>query len=276
MVLAATFVDKYHTSVPTDWDPEQYRRFATERAQPFHDLLDLIVPATLRRAVDLGCGTGELTALAVARLDIGECVGIDSSAAMLVEAGPRGGARLRFELGDIGQWTADGDRDLVLANASLQWVADHPRVLARWAAALAPGGQLAVQVPANAGSPAHALANRLAHSDAYCGEFGSDGPPVDPVARNVLEPEHYAQLLFDLGFTAQHVRLQVYPHVLPSTRDIVEWVKGTTLTRFQKRLAPDVYARFLDDYERELIGVLGDRAPQFFPFRRILMWGRTA
>jgi trans-aconitate 2-methyltransferase len=51
-------------------------------------------------------------------------------------------------------------------------------------------------------------------------------------------------------------------------------VRGTTLTRFEKRLAPDVFARFLADYERALIDVLGDNEPQFFPFRRILFWGR--
>ena len=126
----------------------------------------------------------------------------------------------------------------MLAAASLQWVPDHPTVLARWAAALAPGGQLAVQVPANAWMPSHRVMDELANSPAWRDEFGPDGPPVDPVAVNVLEPEEYARLLFDLGFTEQHVRLQVYAHVLPSTHHVVEWVRGTTLTRFEKRLAP--------------------------------------
>jgi trans-aconitate 2-methyltransferase len=279
--------------VPVDWDPEQYRRFASERAKPFFDLLDLIQPAYFRRAVDLGCGPGELTAAAVERLQIGECVGIDSSPAMLAEAPAFASAHLRFELGDIGQWTSPpdvhpgvagepvaggtvtcGTVDLVLANASLQWVPDHQRVLAGWTAGLAPGGQLAVQVPANAYMPAHVVADRLANGDTYRDAFGSAGPPADPVKANVLEPEQYAALLFDLGFVEQRVRLEVYPHVLASTHEIVEWVRGTTLTRFEKRLPADVYARFLVDYERALVEVLGDREPQFFPFRRILMWGR--
>ena len=41
-----------------DWDPEQYERFAAERAQPFWDLVDLIHRGAIDRAVDLGCGTG--------------------------------------------------------------------------------------------------------------------------------------------------------------------------------------------------------------------------
>ena len=39
-------------------------RFAAERAQPFHDLLALIEPAAIDRAVDLGCGPASSTALA--------------------------------------------------------------------------------------------------------------------------------------------------------------------------------------------------------------------
>jgi trans-aconitate 2-methyltransferase len=40
------------------WDPDQYHRFADERSQPFHDLLDLLQPRNMARAVDLGCGSG--------------------------------------------------------------------------------------------------------------------------------------------------------------------------------------------------------------------------
>jgi trans-aconitate 2-methyltransferase len=260
--------------VPADWNPSQYRQFAAERSQPFFDLLDLIRPSGIRRAVDLGCGPGEMTAVAVERLDIEETVGIDSSPAMLAATHEWAGPRLRFEAGDIGAWTAPGDHDLVLAAASLQWVPDHAAVLRRWTAALAPGGQLAVQVPANAWMPSHRVMDDVANSPAWRDEFGPEGPPADPVAVNVLQPEQYAQLLFDLGFTEQTVRLQVYPHVLPSTRHVVEWVRGTSLTRFEKRLAPDAFARFLADYEAALVDALGDNEPQFFPFRRILFWVR--
>lgn len=262
--------------MPVDWDPDQYRRFAGERAQPFHDLLGLLEPARIERAVDLGCGTGELTALAVDRFGIEACSGVDNSPAMLARAAPLADARVRFENGDIATWTSAADRDLVLANASMQWIPEHRGVLARWTAALRPGGQLAVQVPANAHMPSHRVAAELANSVAYRDAFGDDGPPPDPVAQNVLEPEEYSAALFGLGYVRQHVRIQIYPHVLASTHDIVEWVRGTTLTRFARRLPADVFERFVWDYERRLVDVLGDSSPQFFPFRRILMWGRLA
>ena len=69
--------------VMADWNPEQYRRFAGERARPFHDLLGLIEPAPIERAVDLGCGPGELTRSPPSSSASAEMVGIDNSQAML-------------------------------------------------------------------------------------------------------------------------------------------------------------------------------------------------
>jgi trans-aconitate 2-methyltransferase len=257
-----------------DWDPEQYHRFANERTQPFVDLLGLVRrDRSLVRAVDLGCGSGELTALAATTLGVRSFVGVDSSAAMLAVAATHATDGLRFEAGDIAGWVGDHDHDLVLANASLQWVADHPAVLRRWTAALVPGGQLAVQVPANAGQPSHTVAAEVAARPHFADEFGPAGPPVDPVAAHVLEPEQYATLLYELGFAEQHVRLQVYPHRLPSSSAVVQWVRGTALTRFQKVMSAEGFDRFLLEYEARLLELVGRHEPYFFAFRRILMWG---
>jgi trans-aconitate 2-methyltransferase len=159
----------------------------------------------------------------------------------------------------------------VFANASLHWVPDHPAVLARWWAALAPGGQLAVQVPSNADHASHTVAVELAEREPYLSALGGT-PPPDPVAANVLTPERYAGVLHDLGAARQHVRLQVYGHVLDRSADVVEWVKGTSLTRFAKALPPDLYDRFVDEYRRLLLAEIGDTAPYFYPFKRVLMW----
>lgn len=257
-----------------DWSPTQYGKFAAERSQPFFDLLALVDPAGVSTAVDLGCGSGELTAAAAARLRTDSMLGVDNSPAMLDKAAAHASDTLRFEHGDIGPWTAPPRYDLVVSNAALQWVPDHPGTLRRWAAALKAGGQIAVQVPANARQPSHTVSAALAQAEPFRSAFGADGPPLDPVREYVLEPEQYARVLFDLGFVEQHVRLQVYGHVLPSSRSVVEWVRGTSLTRFEKRLPPDLFAEFVRRYEEQLIEEIGDSSPYFFPFRRILMWGR--
>jgi trans-aconitate 2-methyltransferase len=207
------------------------------------------------------------------RLGADDVVGVDTSPAMLARAAEHARRGLRFEHGDIGAWTSAHDHDLVVANASLQWVPDHAGVLARWCGALAPGGQLAVQVPANADHPSHRLAVELSHEEPWCTMLGGE-PPPDTVATNVLAPETYATVLHDLGFTRQHVRLQVYAHVLGSTGDVVDWVRGTTLTRFAARWAPDDHERFVDAYRTRLLAELGERSPYLYPFKRILLWAR--
>jgi len=261
------------------WDPAQYGRFAAERAAPFWDLVALLRPSStpgggFGRCADLGCGSGELTAAVTERLEIAEMLGVDSSDAMLQQArrdvGDRD-PRLRFARGDIAQWTGRADHDLVIANASLQWVADHRAVLKRWWAAVAPGGQLAVQVPANSDHPSHVVAVQVAAVEPFLSAF-DQMPPPDPVAANVLAPEAYAELLYEFGAVDQHVRLQVYPHVLASSGEVVEWTRGTTLTRFVRVLPPELAAAFVDAYRERLLDVLGDRRPFFYPFKRILMW----
>ncbi len=257
---------------PADWDPDQYRRFAAERAQPFRDLVGLIADRRrIERVADLGCGTGELTAGLAEVLGATDVVGVDSSPAMLERAAGDVGPGLRFERADIGTWSVPGGFDLVLANASLHWVGDHPAVLGRWAASLRQRGQLAVQVPANADHPSHLVSVEVAATEPFASALGGV-PPPDPVVANVLAPERYAELLHDLGFAEQHVRLQVYGHVLDSTADVVEWVKGTSLTRFFAVLPPELHLRFVEAYTDRLLARIGERAPYFYPFKRILMW----
>ena len=258
---------------PDAWNPAQYQRFANERSQPFFDLLSMLEPTSLVRAVDLGSGTGELTVAAARQLGSSMMTGIDNSPAMLKAAKPHASAAVRFEQGDIAEWTSRGDHDLVLSNAALQWVPNHVEVIKRWAAALAPGGQIAIQVPANSDHPSHRVAMAVATKPPYIKAFGG-WPPDDPVAKNVLGPEKYAELLHELGFERQHVRLQVYGHLLDSSRDVVEWVKGTTLTRFKSLLSAEMYDDFLFDYRSRLLDAIGDRKPYFYPFKRILIWGR--
>lgn len=265
------------------WDPSQYQMFAVERSQPFWDLVSLVQPSGVAgggygRCADLGCGSGELTAAVTDRLNIAEMLGVDSSDAMLAKA--RADVhddehRLRFARGDISQWTGRADHDLVIANASLQWVPDHAGVLERWWAALAPGGQLAVQVPANSDHASHVVATQVAATEPFLSAFNSL-PPADPVAQNVLAPERYAVLLEHLGAVAQHVRLQVYGHRLASSDDVVEWVRGTSLTRFTRLLSDELGAEFVAAYRARLLEVIGHEAPYFYPFKRILMWARKA
>jgi trans-aconitate 2-methyltransferase len=257
------------------WNPGQYERFAGERSHPLFDLAAMVQALDGGRAIDLGCGTGALTAQLRALVGAGEVLGLDSSAAMLADAAAHEGERVRFVEGDLATFHEAGAWDLVFSNAALQWAPDHGRVLARWTESLRPYGQLAVQVPTNADHASHLVAAAVAHQEPFLSALGGT-PPPDAVADNVLRPEHYAELLDRLGFVEQHVRLQVYGHHLATTADVVEWVKGTSLTRFQRQMAPDVYEQFVRRYRERLVGELGEQAPYFYAFKRILLWGRLA
>ncbi len=244
------------------WNPDQYERFKSERHQPFHDLVALVEPHDRMRVLDLGCGTGELTRQLHDQLRAEETLGIDNSETMLLKSGAFGSEVLRFEKGDIEALVTDRPYDLAFSNAALQWVANHESLFARLASFLAPRGQLAVQMPSNDDHPSHAAAAETAAT------FG-----IEPRKANVLPVERYAELLHNLGFRHQHVRMQVYGHVLHSSRDVVEWVKGTLLTDYERRLSREDFARFLADYTTRLLSIIGDEHPYFYTYKRILIWG---
>ena len=263
---------RYFARVSTDrWDPAQYARFERERSAPFFDLLDLVAPCPGGRVADLGCGTGELTRALHERTGASTTVGLDSSAAMLERSAEHAGVGVTFERGDIARWTPPEPVDVVFSNAALHWVDDHPALLARLTSVLAPGGQLAVQVPANHDHASHLVAERVAGEEPFRNALGGY------VRRTpVLAPEQYAALLHHLGYESRHVRLQVYLHVLPEPAAVVEWVKGTLLTDYRRRLAEEAYDEFVARYRALLLAELPDERPYPFTFRRILLWGRTS
>jgi trans-aconitate 2-methyltransferase len=257
------------------WDPAQYDRFQCEREQPFFDLLSLVRHRPDMRIVDLGCGAGALTRRLHQQLAARETVGIDRSENML--AGTTGTvlpSGLRFEAGTIESFvTAPPSRqwDLVFSNAALHWAGDHDGLIPRLAATLAPGGQLAFQVPAQHDTLTHTIADELATAEPFRSALGGWTR-----SHSVLAPETYARVLYRCGFSGPRVQLIVYPHLLPSRDDVVEWVKGTMLTAYKRRLPDNVYDRFVDEYRARLLPRLDDSRPFFYPFKRILCWGQRS
>jgi len=188
---------------------------------------------------------------------------------MLAGSAPFAGNGLRFEAGDIGRLAEQGRFDLVFSNAALQWVAGHETLFAYLTGLLNPGGQLAIQVPANHDHISHIVAHNLAREEPF-------RTALDGYVRHVpvQAPEWYAQELDRLGLGEQSVRLQVYVHHLASRDEVVEWVKGTLLTDYQRRMPAELYGHFLARYREVLLPQLDDARPFFYPFKRILMWAR--
>jgi trans-aconitate 2-methyltransferase len=257
------------------WNPEQYGRFRDERSRPFFDLLGLVQQRPGMRVADLGCGPGELTRDLHETIKAQETVGVDNSQEMLVKSHAYAGHGVSFEHADLREFAErpanESAFDLVFSNAAMQWVPDQPNVIAHLTKMLAPGGQLAIQVPANQDHPSHATIREVVTEppfrealDSYVRHFSN------------LTPDGYANLLDRLGFPQQHVRLQVYIHHLADRADVVEWVRGSILTDYQKRLSPEMFEAFLERYRQKLMPQFEDRHPFLYTFQRILVWGSLA
>ena len=244
------------------WDPQQYARFERERSAPFQDAVALIERRPNLRVIDLGCGTGALTSELATLLPHSTVLGIDSSADMLAQAAQYQQPTLVFAHQSIE--SVKGSWDVVFSHAAIQWIADHPRLLAHLWSLVAPGGQLVVQLPSNHGHISHTLMHELATIEPFRSALHGWVREVP-----VLAVDTYARLLWQLG--AQNIIIfeKVYPHVFAHAEQIVEWVKGTALRPYLQRLSPALQAEFLRQYREQLHTALPG-SPVFYGFRRIL------
>ncbi|GAB3680985.1 trans-aconitate 2-methyltransferase [Angustibacter aerolatus] len=263
--------------MPT-WDPELYGRFAAERGRPFADLLARVGHDDPRLVVDLGCGPGDLTASLTRRWPAADVVGVDSSPAMLERAAAHACPRLRFEPADVRDWTPPEGLDVLVSNATLQWVPGHLDLLRAWVAAMRPGSWLAVQVPGNGDSPSHALMREVAAT-----------PPFDAHLPDVLtdrltspDPTTYAELLAGAG-CAVDAWETTYAHVLDPAGElgddaVLTWVSGTGLRPVTDALADqtDLRRRFVDAYAARLRAAYPRRPwGTLLPFRRVFVVARV-
>src|SRR5512141_3198102 len=147
------------------WNPNQYHKFQAERSAPFYDLLALVDVRPNLKVIDLGCGTGELTRQLADRLPNSEVTGLDSSQEMLDKAASFSHPGLVFTQGDQSQLT--GAWDLIFSNAALQWTENHAELIPFLYDKLAPGGQLAVQIPSNHNHISHQIYRETANEEMF-------------------------------------------------------------------------------------------------------------
>lgn len=271
------------SAAPT-WDPQQYLRHAGHRTRPFLDLLARIpqLPNHPRpaRIADLGCGPGNVTVLLADRWPDAHITGFDLSPEMLERAEKdwagttSGGGWLDFRQADAAHWTPDEPYDLIVSNAALQWVPNHPESFAVWIDGLRPGGTFAFQVPGNFTSPSHALLGELCESPEWRDRIGDQGRRFV----HILEPVDYLQRLADLGCETD-VWETTYIQMLPGEDPVLDWVKGTALRPVLTALREDPAATeaFLAQY-RDRLREAYPPGPHgtAFPFRRIFALARKA
>ena len=215
------------------WDSAQYLRYARERTQPARDLASRVELPPRAKVLDLGCGPGNSTQVLAELFPTAHVTGADNSPQML-ERARADHPDLAFVELDV-TWDLsvyEGRFDLVFSNACLHWVPDHREVIPRLLRLLAPGGQLAVQMPI--------ASKQVMYRDVVWPLVATPRwhDKLAAVPRfHTLEPADYVDLLeacaasFDLWETT-------YYHLLDSHEAVLEWFRGSGLRSYLQVLSP--------------------------------------
>lgn len=242
------------------WNPDRYLMYADERARPFDDLMSRVPAVDASTVADLGCGPGTLTVRLAERWPTAHVVGVDSSAEM-IDAAPSGSG-VDFVTGDLRHWSPSAPVDILVSNATLQWVPGHLDLLSKLTGHVALGGWLAFQVPGNFGSPAHTCLRELADSQRWRSK-------VDVTWPSVHEPATYLDTLLDLGLRAD-VWETTYLQMLGGDDAVLDWMLGTALRPVLAALDPDDTDEFVGEF-RAALSADYPRGPHgtLLPYRRL-------
>ena len=242
------------------WDAGLYDRSFGFVSAFATDMVDLLAPEPGERIVDLGCGTGTLSAAIAGRG--AEVIGIDGDAAMVERARALHPA-LRFEHADGQDFAIEGRADAVFSNAALHWMKEEPaRVIACVARALRPGGRFVAEMGAHR--------NVRIITDALYRALAEEGVPAESVDFPWYFPRtsRYVSLLEDGGFDVVQLRYFARPTPLDDCPDgLADWIAmfgrnftdaapagrvpavvARTVALTRERLCPD--GRWIADYTR--------------------------
>ncbi|WP_101525336.1 methyltransferase domain-containing protein [Nocardioides houyundeii] len=249
------------------WDPDLYLEYADERGRPFVDLLARVAARSPASVVDLGCGPGNLTRLLTHRWPDAAIRGVDSSEEMIRRAREAVPESIDWEVADLRSWLAAAGEpvDVLVSNATLQWVPDHLALVPALVGAVAPGGWLAWQVPGNFSEPSHTLRSDLAAQPPYVEHTAGVAVP------HAHDAATYLRELSALGCTVDAWET-TYLHVLTGPDPVFEWVSATgtrpTLEALPDDLRPafvaELKARLREAYPETGHGVV-------MPFRRVFV-----
>lgn len=252
---------------PHTWDPERYLTYADERGRPFVELVARIGAQAPRTVVDLGCGPGNLTRLLAERWPRAEVTGIDSSPEMIAKA-VETVAGVGFVVGDLRTWTPAEPVDVLVSNATLQWLPGHLDLLPGLLGSVAPGGWLAFQVPGNFDEPSHTIRSELAAEPPYAEHVAGVASP------DAHDAATYLAALAPLG-CAVDAWETTYLHVLRGEDPVFTWVSGTGARPTLQALEdadPALRAGFEEEFKRRLRAAYPDTGRgAVLPFRRVFV-----
>jgi len=202
------------------------------------DLIELVAIAPGERVLDLGCGTGHLTAKIA---DLGaEVIGLDSSPSMIAQA-RQNYPKLKFILADARDFSFETPFDVVFSNAALHWIPEADRVVACVVRSLKPGGRFGLEmgVKGNIASITEAI-------DSVLREMGRE--PHNPWYFPSLGD--YAKLLehhgFEVGFASTFDRWNRLEHPERGLREWLDMFAGPWFEGIPIEARADAYRQIED------------------------------
>ncbi|MFG4004078.1 methyltransferase domain-containing protein [Flavobacterium aquidurense] len=251
------------------WNPEIYNKFKNIRYQPFYDLIDFIKPVNGMKAIDLGCGTGEQTAILADKFKEADFLGVDSSAEMLEQSKALESDNLHFRKATTEETLASGEKwDLIFSNAALQWSNDHETLFTALIDLVNPKGQFAVQMPVQPENKLNVILAELVEEEpfkSYLKGYKRDSP--------VLSIDEYAQILFDGGLEDIQILQKVYPIIANDHETLYNFISGSALIPYIERLDGYEQELFIKTY-KERIAAYFPKLPAIYSFKRLLLYGR--
>jgi trans-aconitate 2-methyltransferase len=251
------------------WDPQQYLRYQDERSRPFYDLVSQVeagLGRAPRKAADLGCGAGNLTAALAGRWPAAQIWGVDSSPEMIARAQEHAAPpNLTFVQSELLAWQPPLELEVIISNAALQWLPDHATALPMLAEKLTPGGWLAFQVPGEFAG--RRLFRELISRPRWQEKIGDKAGPPSIMA----DVGWYVDFLARRGF-AVNAWETVYYHILHGENAVLEWMKGTMLRPALAALVPEQQQELLDELNVELLHAYPrETYGTVLPFRRLFV-----
>lgn len=131
-----------HNLPVSTWDAQLYDDKHAFVWQMGSGLIEILAPQAGETVLDLGCGTGHLTAQIAERG--AQVLGIDASASMIEQAQNLFPA-LEFRVADGTDFEVDAPFDAIFSNAALHWIKPPERAAACMSRALKPGGRLVAE-----------------------------------------------------------------------------------------------------------------------------------
>ena len=250
------------------WNPEKYNQFKTIRYKPFFDLADLVSGENLRDCVDVGCGTGEQTAILSEKFPDANFLGIDSSPEMLADSKMMETDNLKFKLSTIEDFAVDGSKwDLIFSNAALQWSDNHEALFPKLISKLNPSGQFAVQMPSQKENALNRILLEMVSEKPFRDYF-------DGFVRNspMLTIEEYAEVMFAEGLTDLDLSVKIYPIIAKEETELFDFISGSALIPYMERLSNEHVEAFKLEYLLRIKKAFGT-FPAIYPFKRFLLYG---